>query len=369
MKDYRLYEVMDFVEDGDFIRWAYKNNAEDNLFWNEWLSKNPEKLLAVTEARSIVEASEIKSLPVPAEEEIDEQVINVLNAIRVEKKMTGHKSSGRKRWLLAAACVMLLAGVYVTAYYYNTKSEVSDSYTYKQQTGAKKLIEQVNTSGKSLNISLPDGSTVVLSTNSRISYAIGLNDSMTRDVYLSGEAFFEVKKNPQKPFRVFTNEIVTKVLGTSFTVRSFERDKTIKVIVRTGKVNVYSQANKSSKNETANSRKFEGIVLTPNQQITYIKQDKKFEKELLEKPQIIAPEIIPQSMVFTDAKLLDVLELLKKAYGINIMYDADILKGCTITADLTDESLYRKLDLICAAIDARYEVIDSEIFIEATACK
>jgi len=368
MKDYRLYEVMDFVEDGDFIRWVYKNNEEDNLFWNEWLSKNPEKLLTVTEARSIVEASEIRPVPVPAEEEIDEQVMNVLNAIRIEKKITGHKNFGRKTWLLAAACVVLLAGVCVTGYY-NTKNEVFDSYTYTQQTGAKKLIEQVNTSGKSLNISLPDGSTVVLSTNSRISYAIGLNDSMTRDVYLSGEAFFEVKKNPQKPFRVFTNEIVTKVLGTSFTVRSFERDKTIKVIVRTGKVNVYSQTTKSNKKETANSRKFEGIILTPNQQITYIKQDKKFEKELLEKPQIIAPEIIPQSMVFTDAKLLDVLELLKKAYGINIMYDADILKGCTITADLTDESLYRKLDLICAAIDAKYEVIDSEIFIEATACK
>lgn len=369
MKDYRLYEVMDFVEDDDFVRWVYKNNTGDNLFWNDWLSKNPEKLLTVTEARSILEASEIKPVPVPTEDEIEEQVMNVLNVIRVEKKMTGHKKNRGKTWLLAAACVVVLAGVCVTAYYFNAGNNMFDSYTYKQQTGAKKLIEQVNTSGKALNISLPDGSTVALSTNSRISYAIGLNDSLTRDVYLSGEAFFEVKKNPQKPFRVFTNEIVTKVLGTSFTVRAFERDKTIKVIVRTGKVNVYSQANKNSKKEVVDSRKFEGIVLTPNQQITYIKNDRKFEKELLEKPQIIAPEIIPQSMVFTDAKLLDVLELLKKAYGISIIYDADILKGCTITADLTDESLYRKLDLICAAIDAKYEVIDSEIFIEATTCK
>ncbi len=63
-----------------------------------------------------------------------------------------------------------------------------------------------------------------------------------RDVYLSGEAFFEVTKNPDRPFRVFANEIVTKVLGTSFTVRSFENDTTIQVIVRTGKVTVYSQA-------------------------------------------------------------------------------------------------------------------------------
>ena len=89
---------------------------------------------------------------------------------------------------------------------------------------------------------MPDESTVELAANSRIAYANNFDSAGTRDVYLSGEAFFKVTKNPCRPFRVFANEIVTKVLGTSFSVRSFEKDTVIQVTVRTGKVSVYSQA-------------------------------------------------------------------------------------------------------------------------------
>ena len=85
-------------------------------------------------------------------------------------------------------------------------------------------------------------------------------------MYLNGEAFFEVVKNPKKPFLVFTKDIVTKVLGTSFTVKAFDGDKEVKVMVKTGKVNVIQQKNLNIKDITEKSN-IAGIALVANQQV------------------------------------------------------------------------------------------------------
>ena len=60
--------------------------------------------------------------------------------------------------------------------------------------------------------------------------------------------------------------------------------------------------------------------------------------------------------------------MLKVAYGLEINYDADRLKGCSITADLSEETIYKKLDLICRVINADYEIINSEVYIYPKGC-
>jgi hypothetical protein len=244
----------------------------------------------------------------------------------------------------------------------------SNQFTYSKATLARHLVEQENISDKEMSIVLPDNSVVKLAPNSRLSYSNEMEKNPERDVYLSGEAFFEVTKNPSKPFRVFADEVVTKVLGTSFTVRAFEKDKEIKVTVRTGKLRVYSQETDAAKADM-NTEHPDDILLTPNQQVVYQRNKQKFQKTILEKPVIIDSAISKSSMIYEDAPVIGVLENLKKAYGISIIYDEDTLKACTLTADLTDESLRAKLDLICKAIDAGYEIINSEVFIRAKGCQ
>jgi ferric-dicitrate binding protein FerR (iron transport regulator) len=227
----------------------------------------------------------------------------------------------------------------------------------------KHLVERTNTSEVPVVLSLPDSSRITLMPQSRISYAENINTTALRDVYLLGEAFFQVTKNPHRPFRVFANEIVTKVLGTSFTIRSFEHDTSIRVIVRTGKVSVYAQAS------ATDSGKKSEIILTPNQQLVYEKSAQKFQKILLDNPVMIVPPVMEQSMVYDDAPLEKVFNDLSKAYGINIVCDSDAVEKCTVTADLKNEPFYHKLDLVCRAIGARYELIDGQVVIESAGCK
>jgi ferric-dicitrate binding protein FerR (iron transport regulator) len=233
---------------------------------------------------------------------------------------------------------------------------------------AKQLIEHTNTAQQPLAITLPDGSEVLLAAQSRIGYArtFGIRDTakqVTRDVYLLGEAFFKVTKDPHRPFRVFANEIVTKVLGTSFTVRSFEKDTTIQVTVRTGKVTVYTQPVVQAAAPSGE------IIVTPNQQLVYERAARHFQKVLLSNPAMIAPAAKQQSMVYDEAPLAKVFSDLSNAYEINIVFDNEVLRKCTVTADLTREPFYQQLNLICSAIDARYELIDGQVVIIASGCK
>ena len=74
-------------------------------------------------------------------------------------------------------------------------------------------------------------------------------------------------------------------------------------------------------------------------------------------------------MVYDDAPLEKVFAQLSKVYGVNIVYDNDVMKNCTVTADLGSETFYRKLDLICKAIGADYEIIDGQVVIQSKGCE
>jgi transmembrane sensor len=369
MKDYRLFDISDFVIDDDFIRWVIEEKKADNDFWNNWLSEHPDKYMVVAEARKIVETFKTEELGIRADERENE--INKLLLTISEKAGTVSTHTipiSQKRWWYAAAAI-LIGVVGIAGYFFQKQKQGqgTEQYAYRTVTPSKHLIESVNTSQKTIKLKLPDESIVELAPDSRIGYPNDFDSSNTRDVYLSGEAFFKVTKNPARPFRVFANEIVTKVLGTNFGVRSFEKDTIIQVTVRTGKVSVHSQVNEVKNSKSKNQPG--GIILTPNQELVYKKSEQKFQKNLLAYPAEIVPPAVQDNMLLDEAPLEKVFGQLSKKYGINIVYDLELLRHCTVTADLRNENFYRKLDLICKAIAASYEIIDGQIVIVTKGCK
>ena len=372
MKDFRLYDIMDFVMEEDFIRWVQEKRPEDEAFWANWLQLYPEKHLLVAEARRILESVHIEETVFSAAE-LDREAERLLQTIsdhpfRVNK---GRVKNLYTRWLTAAVTIGVIVAAVVFKPSENTSGAgvTEEAYTYANLTSSKPLIEQVNTSDKPIIVTLADGSQVELAVDSRISYPRSFDSAGSRDVYLSGEAFFHVARNPNMPFRVFANEIVTKVLGTSFRVRSFEKDSVIQVTVKTGKVSVYSQPGATATKKKDIPETQSGIILTPNQQLTYSKDEQKFHKLLLPRPVMVVPVSIDRNMVYEDTPLEKVFEQISKAYAINIVYDNELLRSCTVTADLRKEAFYDKLDLICRAIGATYEVIDGQVVVTSNGCQ
>ena len=229
-------------------------------------------------------------------------------------------------------------------------------------TVASEWVEQANTTGHEQTLLLADGSRVTLYASSRLKYHAGLL-GQRREVYLTGQAFFKVVKNPARPFLVYTDKMVTTVLGTSFLVAAYA-GRPSKVAVREGRVSV--QAREGAELAATPLRPAAaGVVLLPNQQVVYAAAQP-LRKELVAEPVMLTP----QPLAFKKQPVAEVLAALEKAYGVNIVYDPVKLRDCTITIALGEEPLFEQLDILCKALNASYKLANNaQIIFESNGCK
>ena len=230
-----------------------------------------------------------------------------------------------------------------------------------------KWVNQVNGTSQPVQLSLPDGSQLTLMAHSQASYPHTF-DSEKREVYLKGDALFSVVHEGKRPFLVYSGTLVTRVLGTRFRVQARPGDTRMMVSVLSGKVSVMNQKDWASARSSPNVPKA-GVVLTANQQVTYDASQGSYQKELVAKPNLLpTTSETPETFTFDDTPATAVFERLKKAYGVEIIYDASALRHCTLTASLAGVSLYDQLQLLCASIGASYEVVDARIIITSKGC-
>ncbi|GAB3045186.1 FecR family protein [Spirosoma pulveris] len=372
MPDYTTYTFDDFVLDDRFRQWVFRNGPTDQTFWNEWLNKNPDKVDLVLAARQFVSQMQ------QAQEELtDEELASEVSRIRINRKKAQDLDelqpvpvpvpSRFTGWLRIAAAVALVGLGTIAFFYWRTPATPLAVYQNMVEQQAGTLQEVHNTSNASQLVRLPDGSKVTLYKGSQIKFPRAFT-GRKREIFLVGEAFFDVVRRPKQPFMVYTNQLTTQVLGTSFTVRAYANDKEAKVIVRTGKVSVFKTLPNGKLGELTGSEP--ALILTPNQQATFQATDRQLERSLVALPEPMAISTgQPQTLVFEHTPVVTVFKKLEAAYGIVINYDADLLIGCELTAEFGSESLFEKLDLICRATGSRYEVIDAQIVIYSKGCQ
>lgn len=215
---------------------------------------------------------------------------------------------------------------------------------------------QHHNKGKNIELlTLADGSRVTLSPGSSLQYRAGLAGPR-REVRLQGEAFFQVAKNPDAPFLVYTDQLVTTVLGTSFRVKAYAGHKN-EVAVHEGRVSVQLRRG-ADLSATPAQPAAEGIILLPNQRVAYSAlTPRPLRKQLVQNPAILTP----QTFTFDKQPVSKVLQALEKAYGVEIIYDEAKLVNCTITITFyqESESLYDRLDVLSKALGASYSPADN----------
>ncbi|MGX7687881.1 FecR family protein [Flectobacillus roseus] len=364
MQDYRQYKPTDFISDESFRAWVLENSEEETAFWEQWMLLNPDKRADILESKGIL-LSIYKAFDHVSDVEVSLE-LEKLNA-QLDESEAQHKLV---RWpwnkiFYAAASVLLILGVFWLNKGRESSLQIEKSIALAQGSSLKWITKE-NTTDHQMTVNLEDGSTIVLQKNSKILYPEKFEKEQ-RKVILIGEAFFEVAKNPSRPFFVFADKLVTKVLGTSFLIQANGNDKTVKVVVKTGKVSVFENT-ESNLDEHTNHKKLEGLVLTPNQQVVFDETDKRMIRSLVDSPNLLKVPIQNQVFEFTNVPISEVFKVLEKAYGVNIVYDADVMKNCYLTASLDDEPLFEKLNLICKTLDAKYEQVDAQIVIYSNGC-
>jgi len=365
------------VFNASFKRWVLTNAEADAAYWHAWLQANPAKASLANEACAVVQALQL-DFTTHTNQELNKEISIILQKLdgSVYPKPADEETRKSTRLALlarlpvmfkiaAAIVILFVAGYLIVGQMNNGKTEAVKAFTNKDDAGG--YVQMQNTTAALQLVHLPDGSTVSLHPKSSVVYAKKFV-SQYREVYLKGEAFFEVTKNAQHPFLVYTSNIVTRVLGTSFNIISYPNEKKATVMVKTGKVSVFKRASFTS---AAISPEAGGAkIITANQQAIFNMDETKLQKTIVEKPVIIASlPVQQQGLVFSATPVSDVFTKLQQLYCIPIVYDGNVLANCSLSASLEDETFYEKLDIICKAINATYTTYDGNIIISSKGCK
>ncbi|XWW47488.1 FecR family protein [Fibrella sp. USSR17] len=355
--DYQKFSVEDFARDEQFRQWVLHRDPQSEAFWQLFLDTHPETAGKVQLARSFLYALEEKNTALPVDE------LAYLSSTIVQQAPTPVRSHWTGRLLALAASVALVLGLGYLWLTYQAATDAQERLAEISPVLTANYIEVDNTQHVPRKITLQDGSVVTLYPTSKLRYPNQFEASQ-REVYLSGKAFFSITKNPKRPFWVHADRISTQVLGTSFLVTTQGKNATVEV--HSGRVSVYTrkdmrQARKLQKNESV------GVVLTANQQVAFIEKEDRLVKSVVQQPIVLQP-VQATEYVFDEAPINQVFNQIEKTYGLSVMYDPVTVKSCYITANLSGESLFEKLNLVCRISRSTYEIVDGQIIIHSMGC-
>jgi len=356
MANYDDHGIEEFLQDDSFIDWILNENAENNAFWTRFLSEHPEKRILVEKARIILTSISVEPHgDVLSDAEINSRVKLIqqqaFNFVPAPQK--AYIKVYQRKWFQTAAIFLMVISIGFIAFQTMTKHDDLNT-----KDVLNNLVKINNTSRKSKLVLMNDGSLAVLTPGSEIQFPPAFKGK-ERNVYLQGEAFFEVHKDRNHPFLVHSQNMITRVLGTSFTVKAFKNAAEFKVIVNTGIVWVYDQ-----KTKPAAEKKDVVIALTPNQQVIYKRYTFQFKKDTLTHPLLLSKEVADKELNFANIPFSTVISKLNAAYGIQIEYNEQKLGDLRITALLAEHPLNEKVELICRAVNAKYRFADGRIIIE-----
>lgn len=393
---YVEYDINDFASDEYFQTWVWGTDAMTDNFWQQWLLSHPEKKGTVQQAKKLVLMMDLN------QEELSDSQFDTMWQHIVEHKGRETYPLKRKSKNRTISTVLKVAAVFLAlisiggGLYYSgffsialEKQVVSDgAITLELEDGTIKVLEETatkilrqNTSGmkvmqnentllyeagenhkklvfntltvplgKRFELLLSDGTHVFLNAGTKLRYPVNFLKSQPRDVYLDGEAYFDVRTDSLHPFTVITDDMNTRVYGTSFNVSSYKNDKNTSTVLVEGSVGVYLSNN--SKGEAP-------IVLVPGQQASFV--DNKVQIETVDVRKYKA--WTKGKLYFVEDRFDIILKELQRHFDVTIENRYEQLSNIRFTGTFEDESLTEILNIFQEHTSFHYEVKGDQIII------
>ena len=331
-----------------FLFEKYLENActkqELEEFWKLMAELSDEDLIE-TDLKRLWKESEGKDQPAEIVD-WDAAYVRLQQKIEDQKPDYARVISIRRNYLLkiaVAASLLICIGL---------------AYLVFRESPSVELMQQAQNNATFQTIRLPDGTTVTLNRKSKLSYPVRFNGP-TREVYLTGEAFFDVAHNKDKPFMVHTGIYVTKVLGTAFNIRAYDADVDVSVTVTRGKVQV--------QNDKDPHKKSLGVLL-PGEQLTINKISAA--ATLVRTNVDTVLEWKNDDLNFENVTFERAAQIFSRHYGIPIQFKNQTLLNCRFTGDFNNDNIAQALDVVCALTNATWRKDENgNILIEGKGCK
>lgn len=249
LKKYQQFTFEALIDDREFRQWVSQPTEEKNQLWEAYLKVNPIERNKLEKAKKIIlqlDQYYEKELPdsIAPDPNFAKLLTNIVRLDKAEQQRTLTKPKVQRRWMIAATIAALLSvGLWFLA---DNNTESGDNW-----------VVHTTDFGEWKKLQLPDGSTVHLNAHSKLTVNKDWVIGADRQVWLKGEAFFEVEKKPatQAKFKVVTDALEVEVLGTQFNIKS--KGENTQVFLAEGKIQL-----------TAATQQ---VALKPNDFIDYTK--------------------------------------------------------------------------------------------------
>lgn len=272
--------------------------------------------------------------------------IDQLKAQTNIKKGTGIYSS-RKQWIslaVQAAAVLVLSVLFSGIYgYLSEKNKVS---IYSQSISQPVFQEIKASYGTQTKVELADGTTVFLNSGSKLRFPMTFDRQVQRKVFLDGEGYFSVAKNPDQPFVVQINKLYVKVLGTKFNVDAYSDNPNVNVALAEGSVLLQDHTETGDKDL---------MHLLPQQVVTINKLNKSISKtDVVDLYKYTA--WVNGRIVFFGDPIQTVVNKLGKWYNVEIEISDKRLDNYRFTGTFIDESLEQVLNILSLTSPMTYKI-------------
>lgn len=312
----------------------------------EWLDEDISNVEVLAEYRALWEASakvEFKNSGIP---EVDWAVLQ--NRLEDDSLTLAKRPVNRSSWLslynplvptlLQVAALFLIAafiGVLAIDRFYVEPVEIVEPI-YNEISMEK---------GHRGGVTLSDGTKVYINSGSKISLPNKFKDNI-REVFLEGEAYFDVAKNPNKPFIIRTNGAVVEVLGTAFTIRNYPGDSQVQTVVEEGTVSFRPESDKNK----------QGVILSAGNLGLLNLSDNTIQK----KTGVDVSFYLSWKdgyLKFKDESMIEVAKQLERKYDLEVVFEDKAIRNLNLTAELKSRSLKHVLQTIATSLEIDYEFV------------
>lgn len=316
------------INDGLLVKYLMKEaHAEEVQQVETWLRESKENQQYLNGLQLIWEES--ASLTEGSEEEESAAWTKLENRLNLNTPVVPKRKNFNNLWLRIAASVLLISGLgWFASYYFRNPALLT-----------------LQSHADILHKVLPDGSEITLNKNSEIIYS-SIFRGKNRPVKLTGEAFFKVTPDKEKPFIITVNEITVKVVGTSFNVKN-RNNKTV-VVVETGIVQV-SRGNKT-------------VELHAGEQSIIDKDQTELSKEKTQSK--LYNYYRTNELECEHTPLHELVDILNEIHHRNIVISTNALKNKEITADFKNQSLEEIIQVIKETFKIQVEYKNQQILLK-----
>jgi ferric-dicitrate binding protein FerR (iron transport regulator) len=354
-----LSDIEEFVMDPKFRNWVLRPDPELNHYWEQWQESNPDKKEIVDQARALIMAASpdapwISALNreklwqrIKGAEELNKKTIGPGTTIHPISSEVGsrYQPVGKYRRAVVVKFAAVILFFMAVSYFLFFQAK-----TIESPGSATELIIKTNPRGQKSRIFLPDGSVLHLNAGSTIEYpaAFGTSD---RTVNLTGEAYFEVRRDSLRPFIVVTGQLITKALGTSFNINAFENNDQIVVALLSGVVEVSAGSDKTAP----------PLFLYPGESVEYTTGPRTLTKTNFRPEDVVAWK--NGTMIFQDTPVEQVIHRLENWYGVKIEVVGLRDSSLAITTTFNNATLDNVLQNLGFIWDFEHKIQDKKITI------